>query len=265
MGKHISSRDNPLFKQLKKLAESARERRKAGVALLDGIHLVESALQAAIMPQLLVVSESGAGHIEIVSLMRNLPKVQTVLLTDGLFAEISPVETPAGILALIDAPHLAMPPKPDFALLLEDVQDPGNLGTLLRSAAAAGVQVVWLSTGCADAWSPRVLRAGMGAHFVLAIEERVDLLEKALAFGGMTVATSLAATRSLYELDLTGPVALLAGNEGAGLSVELLAAANTQIRIPMPGRIESLNVATATSICLFERVRQCTVAVRQRV
>lgn len=262
MGKHISSRDNPLFKKLKKLAESARERRKAGVALLDGIHLVEAALMANITPQLLAVSESGMSHAEIASLLQKLPKVQTVLLADGLFAEVSPVETPAGILALIDVPHLHVPPKPDFALLLEDVQDPGNLGALLRSAAAAGVQVVWLSTGCADAWSPKVLRAGMGAHFVLAIEERSNLLEKATAFAGMAVATSLAATRSLYELDLTGPVALLAGNEGAGLSAELLAAANTQIRIPMPGRIESLNVAAATSICLFERVRQCTVPVR---
>jgi TrmH family RNA methyltransferase len=262
MVKNISSRDNPLFKQLKKLAESARERRKAGLVLLDGIHLVESALQAAITPQMLVVSESGISHAEIASLLQKQPKVQTVLLTDGLFAEISPVETPAGILALIDVPHLPVPSKPDFALLLEDVQDPGNLGTLLRSAAAAGVQAVWLSTGCADAWSPKVLRAGMGAHFVLAIEERVNLLEKAAGFVGLTVATSLAATQSLYELDLTGPVALLAGNEGAGLSADLLAAANTQIRIPMPGRIESLNVAAATSICLFERVRQCTAGVR---
>lgn len=260
--KHISSLDNPLFKQLKKLAESARERRKAAAALLDGVHLVESALQAAITPQLLVVSESGATRTEVVHLRQKLSGVQTAMLTDGLFAEISPVETPSGVLALIETPHLQAPSRPDFALLLEDVQDPGNLGTLLRSAAAAGVQVVWLSAGCADAWSPKVLRAGMGAHFVLAMEERVNLLEKTAGFPGVTVATSLAASRSLYELDLTGPVALLAGNEGAGLSGGLLAAANIQIRIPMPGRIESLNVAAATSICLFERVRQCVAKVR---
>ncbi len=262
MGKHISSRDNPLFKQLKKLAESARERRKVAVALLDGVHLVESALQAAIVPQLLVVSESGATRTEVVQLRQKLSRVQTAMLTDGLFAEISPVETPSGVLALIETPHLQAPSRPDFALLLEDVQDPGNLGTLLRSAAAAGVQVAWLSAGCADAWSPKVLRAGMGAHFVLAMEERVNLLEKTASFPGMTMATSLAASHSLYELDLTGPVALLAGNEGTGLSAALLVAANTQIRIPMPGRIESLNVAAATSICLFERVRQCVARVR---
>ncbi len=260
--KSIISRDNATFKQLKKLAESARERRKAGQALLDGVHLVEAALQAGVMPQMLVVSESGAAHAEIAALVHRLAGVQKVALADGLFAEVSPVESPSGVLAVIEIPHARALPKPDFALLLEDVQDPGNLGTLLRSAAAAGVQVAWLSTGCVDAWSPKVLRAGMGAHFVLAIEERANLLEKAAGFAGLTVATSLAATRSLYDLDLTGPVAIMAGNEGAGLSADLQAAANTQIRIPMPGRIESLNVAAATSICLFERVRQCTIAVR---
>lgn len=254
--KSIASRDNATFKQLKKLAESARERRKTGQALLDGVHLVDAALQAGSIPQMLAVSENGAAHDEIAGLLQRMPGVQLVSLADGLFAEISPVETPAGILALIDIPHRPVPALPEFALLLEDVQDPGNLGTLLRSAAAAGVKVAWLSTGCADAWSPRVLRAGMGAHFALAIEERVNLLEKAAGFVGLTVATSLAASRSLYALDLTGPVALMAGNEGAGLSAGLLAVANAQIRIPMPGNIESLNVAAATSICLFERVRQ---------
>lgn len=254
--KSISSRDNVTFKQLRKLAESARERHKARHALLDGMHLVEAALQAEVMPRMLVVSESGAMHAEIAGLLQKIPGVQLITLADGLFVEISPVETPAGILALIDIPSLRASTKPDFELLLEDVQDPGNLGALLRSAAAAGVQVAWLSSGCADAWSPKALRAGMGAHFVLAIGERVNLLEKATSFDGLTVATSLAATHSLYELDLTGPVALMAGNEGAGLSAALLAVANTQICIPMPGRMESLNVAAATSICLFERVRQ---------
>lgn len=260
--KSIVSRDNATFKQLRKLAESSRERRKAGQALLDGVHLLEAALQAGIKPKMLSVSESGVAQGEIGGLLHRLGGVPTVYLADGLFAEVSPVETPSGLLALIDITHRPVPKHPEFALLLEDVQDPGNLGTLLRSAAAAGVQVAWLSTGCADAWSPKVLRAGMGAHFALAIEERVNLLEKAASFDGLTVATSLLATRSLFDLDLTGPVALMAGNEGAGLSAGLQAVANTQIRIPMPGKIESLNVAAAISICLFERVRQCTIKVR---
>ncbi len=254
--KSISSRDNATFRQLKKLAESSRERRKLNLALLDGVHLVEAAWLAGVVPELLAVSESGVVHAEIAGLLEKMSGVQQICLTDGLFEEVSPVETPAGIIALIRIPHVHVPEKPDFALLLEDVQDPGNLGALLRSAAAAGVQVAWLSTGCADAWSPRVLRAGMGAHFGLAIEERVNLSEKAAGFAGLTVATSLAATSSLYALDMTGPVALMVGNEGAGLSENFLAVANTRVRIPMPGRMESLNVAAAASICLFERVRQ---------
>ena len=122
--------------------------------------------------------------------------------------------------------------------------------------AAAGVQAAYLSTRCVDAWSPKVLRGGMGAHFVLAIEERVNLLEKATAFNGLVVATNLEASQSLYALDLTQPVALMVGNEGAGLSADLLAVAGARIRIPMPGKIESLNAAAAAAICLFERVRQ---------
>lgn len=143
--KSIVSRDNATFKHLKKLADSARERRKAGQALLDGVHLVEAGLQAGVVPRMLVVSESGVAHAEITGLLQRLADVHMMALPDHLFADVSPVETPTGILAVVDIPQLAVAAAPQFALLLEDIQDPGNLGTLLRSAAAAGVQVVWLS------------------------------------------------------------------------------------------------------------------------
>jgi len=115
---------------------------------------------------------------------------------------------------------------------------------------------VFLSTGCADAWSPKVLRAAMGGHFVLDIHERQDLSGVAKAFTGTLLAASLQASRSLYDCDLRGKVALLIGNEGAGLSDGLLNLATQAITIPMPGKIESLNAAAATAICLFEVVRQ---------
>jgi TrmH family RNA methyltransferase len=143
-----------------------------------------------------------------------------------------------------------------FALLLEDIQDPGNLGSMLRSAAAAGCDAVFLSTGCADAWSPKVLRAAMGGHFVLNIHERQDLPGVANAFPGTLLAASLQAKRSLYDCDLRGNIAFLVGNEGAGLSAGLLDMATQTVAIPMPGKIESLNAAAATAICLFEAVRQ---------
>lgn len=251
----LSSRDNARFKQLKKLAESARERRKLGQTLLDGPHLLKAWLAAFGPPRLLILPEGLPATAEVAGLARACAAADTLILTPGLFAELSPVATPAGLLALVDIPHIAAPAVSRFGLLLEDIQDPGNLGSLLRSAAAAGVDQVWLSAGCADAWSPKVLRGGMGAHCVLPLVERADLAAVAASFPGQTLATCLDGA-PLYGLDLTGPVAFLIGNEGAGLSVELREAASARVGIPMPGRVESLNAAAAAAICLFERVRQ---------
>lgn len=253
--KHITSRDNPTFKHLKQLAMSARERRAAGRTLLDGVHLLEACLAAGRTPELLAVSQAGMHHAEIARLLDHLQDTPRVVLTDALFAELSPVQTPVGLLAVIPIPQQAPPAHPTFCLLLEDIQDPGNLGAILRTAAAAGVQVAWLSPGCADAWSPRVLRGGMGAHFALPIVERADLEQQVRSFPGATLAACLQG-EPLYRLDLTGPVAFLIGNEGAGLSAELIAAAGQRFTIPMPGRMESLNAAAATAVCLFECVRQ---------
>jgi TrmH family RNA methyltransferase len=140
--------------------------------------------------------------------------------------------------------------------MLEDIQDPGNIGSILRSAAAAAVTEVYLSSGCVHAWSPRVLRAGMGAHFALRIHEGIDLMTLIERYPGTVIAAAGDAVRSVYSVDLRGNVALLFGNEGAGLSPRLRAAAHLQVSIPMPGTTESLNVAAAAAVCLFERVRQ---------
>lgn len=254
--KQISSRDNPLFKQLKKLSSAARERRKLGQTLLDGAHLLQSYRATGAVPKLLIVSEQGKGNAEIITLLADVAESAVVILPDAMFTELSPVDAPSGILALIDIPAPTLSLAPDFCLLVEDVQDPGNLGSILRSAAAAGVSAAYLSENCADVWSPKVLRGGMGAHFALTIAEKEDLLQIVHDFDGISVATSLSASKSLYQLDLTGRVAMLVGNEGAGLSMELLSVASEKVRIPMPGGAESLNVAAATAICLFERVRQ---------
>jgi TrmH family RNA methyltransferase len=144
----------------------------------------------------------------------------------------------------------------DACVMLEDIQDPGNLGSMLRTCAAAGIRHVLLSAGSAHAWSPRVLRAGMGAHFALAVYEQADLPAAARAFRGSRVATRQGASQSVFSTDLKGNVAFLFGNEGAGLSRELLDAADVVVSVPMPGPVESLNVAAAAAVCLFERVRQ---------
>ena len=255
--KHLTSRDNPFFKELLKLASSTRQRKKTGQALLDGAHLVTAYLAAGGKPLHVLVNEAAGQDKEITALQKKLQGVPLTQLDDKLFAELSDLKTPSGILALIAQPQPQIAPAQSrFALLLEDIQDPGNLGSLFRSAAAAGCDAVFLSQGCADAWSPKVLRAGMGGHFALSIHEAAELPAIATAFKGTVLAATLSTKADLYGLDLRGKLAFALGNEGAGLSKELQAAVHQHITIPMPGKTESLNVAAAGAVCLFEAVRQ---------
>ncbi len=252
--KLIQSRDNPFFKDLVKLAGSARSRGKAGQTLLDGTHLLAACLDSGARPLHILLNSAALNGAEVEALLRRSAGVPVTQLDDKLFAELTELKTPSGILALIAIPHPATA-NSRFALLLEDIQDPGNLGSMLRSAAAAGCDAVFLSKGCADAWSPRVLRAGMGGHFVLSIHESADLLAVARVFDGNLYAASLQAKGSLYGCELRGNIGFAIGNEGAGLSGEL-AAECVPVSIPMPGRVESLNAAAAAAVCLFEAVRQ---------
>jgi TrmH family RNA methyltransferase len=254
--KAIKSRDNPFYKELTRLSGSARQRNKSRQTLLDGAHLLAAYLDSGNRPRHILLSEAAFHDGEIAGLLERTTDVPVTQLEDKLFAELSELKTPTSLLALIDLPIPDMSvAQSRFALLLEDIQDPGNLGSMLRSAAAAGCDAVFLSKSCADTWSPKVLRAAMGGHFSLRIYERQDLPDVAKTYSGTLLATSLQATRSLYDCDLRGIVAFLIGNEGAGLSAGLLKLA-TPITIPMPGKVESLNAAAATAICLFEAVRQ---------
>ena len=253
--KLITSRDNPFYKELLKLSSSAKARREAKLTLLDGAHLLAAYLDSGLLPAHIMLNAAALKDEEITALLARMDGAPLTQLDDKLFAELTELKTPSGVLALVQIPQ-ATSGVAHFALLLEDIQDPGNLGSILRSAAAAGCDAVFLSTGCADVWSPRVLRAAMGGHLCLQIHERQDLLTVAKSYTGATYATSLQATRSLYECDLQGDVAFMVGNEGAGLSAALLALATQQISIPMLGRVESLNAAAATAICLFEALRQ---------
>jgi TrmH family RNA methyltransferase len=255
--KTVRSRANPVFRSLRRLKESARERRRENLAILDGAHLVEAYAVRSGAPKLLAVSESALAMPAIRTLLEKLGSVDTVVLEPQLFREIAPVTTPSGILAVIHIP-VSRPAALDVecCVLLEDIQDPGNLGAILRTASAAGARQVLLSKGCADAWSPRVMRGAMGAHHALAICEHADLAEFARSYRGRVVAADAKATNRIFDLDLRGPTAFAMGNEGAGLSVALRKAAHTRASIPMAPGVESLNVAAAAAICLFERVRQ---------
>jgi TrmH family RNA methyltransferase len=259
--KHIVSRDNPVFKQLKKFSDNARERRAEGKTLLDGVHLIESYMATFGEPDLMIIPE-GKSTVEATGLIQALVDIPTIMLPTLMFAELTPVTNATGILALVKIPQLPVPEQPVFALMLEDIQDPGNIGSMLRTAAAAGVEVVYLSTSCTDAWSPKALRGGQGAQFVLPIVERVDLIKTLEAFDGNSYATAMQG-ESLYAQDLSAPTAFVIGNEGAGLRSQTIAAATKRINIPMAkttlGSVESLNAGAATAVCLYERMRQANL------
>lgn len=250
--KHITSRDNAQYRSWLALAEARQARRTRNQTLLDGAHLIVEATRAGITPVQLIV-DAEAGDPE--SWRQRYPGVPVSVLGHDLFKRLAPVATPTGVLALIDIPRPLHVPEPACVVMIEDVQDPGNLGALIRTAAAAGVEALLLSRGCAEAWSPKTLRGGQGGHFQVVLHEGVDLVEAVRRHAGPVYAAALGQSASLYDLDLSGHPAFLFGNEGAGLSAAVLAAA-TPFSIPMPGTVESLNVATAAAVCLFERVRQ---------
>ena len=256
--KHIVSRDNPVFKHLKKLADNARERRAEGQTLLDGVHLIEAYMTAFCEPTMIIIPE-GQSSVEATGLIQALEHVSTMMLPTLMFAELTPVASATGILALVKTPQLSLPDAPSFALMLEDIQDPGNLGSILRTAAAAGVEVAYLSASCTDAFSPKALRGGQGAQFVLPIVERANLIAELENFNGNSYATTMQG-ESLYAQNLTQATAFVIGNEGAGLRKQTVAAASKSITIPMTesqfGTVESLNAGAAAAVCLFERKRQ---------
>ena len=251
----ITSRDNPIFKRLKNLAESARTRREAQMTLLDGEHLLSAYLDAGGQPHTLV----RAASFDVVQFGQwtlRSPGAKAISLPDALFNELAPVSTPTGLLSesvwLTPAPIEATP----LVIVLEDIQDPGNLGAMLRTGAAAGATLAVLSKGCHDPWSPKALRGGQGAQFVLPIERDVAVATWCSQFSGRSLALALGKGRSVFTNDLTGPLALIVGNEGAGLSEAVREAATAIVQIPMPGKMESLNASAALAIAVFETVRQ---------
>lgn len=255
--KQITSRDNPTVKHLHALATSARARRTSGETLLDGAHVLGVALERGVRPTRVVVSESGRRQPEIAALVARCAADSCIELPDRLFAHVSPVDAPSGVLAVIPIPSPAAATLPaGDCVVLDAVQDPGNLGTILRTAAAAGVVDVLLTRGCAQAWAPRVVRAAMGAHFGLKIREDVDAAAALAGFRGIVVAADLRDAVELYDLDLRAAVAWLFGSEGQGLSPAVAALATQRVLIPMPGGMESLNVGVAAGVCLFEQLRQ---------
>jgi RNA methyltransferase, TrmH family len=256
--RHVTSRQNPRLKEASRLIASSRDRRKAGKCVLEGEHLVTAYAQRYGAPESIVVTDEALAREQVNALALRYAE-RVVVVTEKLLSELAVLPAGVGMLAVVPARKPDPAPAGDFCLLLDDIQDPGNAGSMLRSAAAAGVAQVWMSKECAFAWSPKVLRAGQGAHFYLDIFEDVDLVSWAAdyrAHGGEVIGLVAAGGTSLYDARVEGRIAIAIGNEGAGLAARLDAQSTQRVTIPMPGGMESLNAAVAAAICLFECVRR---------
>jgi TrmH family RNA methyltransferase len=244
---HITSRDNPLIKELRKLSQDSTAYRKQGRVWLEGDHLCRAALARGLKPALAVFSESfwplaQAEYAQVA--------IKTIVITDSLLPEISGLESPARMGFVLELPA-AGSLRPDVAsVILDRVQDAGNVGSILRSAAAFGFAQIIALKGSAALWSPKVLRAGMGAHFALQLVEGVEL-EALEALAVPIVVTSSHQGGFLHQQKLPMPCAWAMGHEGQGVSDDLMSRAALKVRIDQPGGEESLNVAAAAAICLY--------------
>jgi len=246
----LTSRDNPRVKRWAKLAADPRYRRSEKRALIEGPHLLAVALQHGCKPVAVLATEEGAADAE-VSRLISQSALRPVLLSKSVFRMVVESGTPQGVAAEIAIPG---PRARDgrVSVFLEGVQDPSNVGAIVRSAAAFGTGKVVLDRGCADPWSPKALRAGMGGHFALTLRPAADLGAELNAFKGSLLCTVPRGGMPIAEADLAGPVGWIFGGEGRGLSEETLRKVPLRVSIRMAGGSESLNVAAAAAICLYE-------------
>lgn len=256
----ITSTHNPKIQLVRSLLGRRQARDEAQAFVVEGVRLAEEAQAAGCQPSLVLYSSelSARGRTVLEKLLAQGGESEEV--SPSLLDSLSATETSQGLLAVFPEIQLPWPERPDFGLIIDQVRDPGNLGTLLRSAAAAGVQAVVLAPGTVEAFSPKVLRSGMGAHFRLPL--RSLSWAEIRSLWGERLALYLAEAEGgtpCWQLDLSRPVALVVGGEAEGASLEARQSVDGLITIPMPGKSESLNAAIAASILLFEVVRQRTI------
>ncbi len=238
----------------------AKERREAGMFVVDGVRLVEEAVKGDWRLETVLfdksLSERGMSQVE--GLRSRGIEVEEV--SESLMKSLSETETPQGILAILQFSELPITNYPNFILIPDQIRDPGNLGTLLRSAAATGVQAVLIPPETTDAFAPKVLRAGMGAHFRVPIREMSwGEIQEVCKSAGLQVLVADMGGKPCWETDLQQPLALIIGSEADGASDEARNLASQKISIPMAGNVESLNAGVAGSVLMFEVVRQRAV------
>ncbi|MEZ0397097.1 MAG: RNA methyltransferase [Anaerolineales bacterium] len=252
----ITSSHNPKLKLVRALLGRPKARREAGAFVAEGVRLVEEALAAGWPFRFVLAGETLSERGQALLARLQAQGVDVERVADGLLNSLSDTDNTQGILAVLDLPVPDLPPATfDFVLIPDQIRDPGNLGTLLRTAAAAGVQAVFLPPETTDAFAPKVVRAGMGAHFRLPILS-LTWDEIRARTSGLHLLLADMDGLPCWETDLRAPLALIVGGEAEGASAAAQALASAKVSIPMPGGIESLNAGVAGAILMFEVVRQ---------
>ncbi len=253
----ITSAQNPKIKLIRALQGRAKERRDAGAFSIEGVRLVEDAVMSHWGFQFALYDEtlSERGRLQVEGL--RLKGIEVEEISTALMESLSATETPQGILAVLNNYQLPIPNYLNFILIPDQIRDPGNLGTLLRSAAAAGAQAALIPPETTDAFAPKVLRAGMGAHFRLPIQSITwEEINQVVKLKGLNVLLADMDGVSCWEIDLRQPLALIIGGEANGASESAQKMTNQKVKIPMSGDIESLNAGAAGSVLMFEASRQ---------
>lgn len=251
----ITSSQNPKLKLVRALQGRPKEREEARAFVIEGVRLVEEAARANWPFQFALYSTGLSERGD--HLLNSLSELQVDVeeVSGDLLQKLSETESHQGILAVVESTALALPASPEFIIIADQIRDPGNLGTLLRTAAAAGAQALITPPETTDAFAPKVVRAGMGAHFRLPIHAKA-WAEIAAYTRGLDVYVADMHGESCWQADLRKPLALIIGSEAEGVSDEARRLATKRISIPMSGNVESLNAAVAGSVLMFEVVRQ---------
>jgi len=255
----ITSRQNPKVQRVRELLGRPRDRREAGAFVVEGVRLAEEALAAGWKPEIVLFSSGLSARGREVLDRLSAGRIEIEEVSPDILQALSETEASQGLLAVFPIRQIPFPSAPDFLVIADAIRDPGNLGTLLRTAAAAGVQAVALAPGTADPYAPKVVRAAMGAHFHLPIAalDWEFLQQLAGTAPGLKVFLAESGSGEIYwQADLRQPLALIIGSEAEGATPSARRLAGSSIQIPMPGRSESLNAAVAAAVLMFEVVRQ---------
>lgn len=256
-GEMITSNQNPKVKFVRALLGRSKERREAEAFVVEGVRLFEEVIRSDWKIRFVLYDETlnERGKSKVEGLRSKGVEVEEV--SPSVMKSISETDAPQGVLAVVEFSTLPIPKSPNFILIPDQIRDPGNLGTLLRSAAATGVQAVLIPPETTDAFAPKVIRAGMGAHFRVPIRAmNWEEIEQVVKLESLKVLIADMDGVSCWETNLRPPIALVIGNEADGASESAKNLADGKISIPMAGEVESLNAGVAGSVLMFEVVRQ---------